>query len=496
MTDDQPNILLMMCDQLNPRVLGCYGGPVPTPNIDRLARDGVLFTEATCSTPFCSPTRASMITGLYPHTHGIVQNLWKDYPGFPSPPPPTEEGITEQDVTLDNLLHEEGYETHQFGKWHLRGEELSYYPDMFGEHREYARSMAGIFEEIRKQPRQTWMDWYGWAVPVQVTEELKAARGKLAARWKDKYYLEFIGKMGRLELPPERNFDVQVADKTIECLNSLGSAPFSITCSFNYPHDPNVVPSPYYEAFKPQDIALPANSDVREPRFETDFSREAVRDFGEVLVREFLRVYYASVKLVDDQVGRILDALEEAGRARETVVVFTADHSDMAGGHGMIWKSTSAFYEDVVRVPLIIRFPGALQPARTDIAAGSTDLMPTLLDLAGHPVPAHVQGHTLAPYLAGERDVSQAPAYAFSERVAGNAARTRTVAPGTPGSFMIRGRGWKYVRYHDGEEYLYDLVNDPGEAENLSAQTAAHDRKRELSRELDAWLVETRYPAG
>lgn len=489
----RPNVLLILCDQLNARVLGCYGGPVPTPHIGRIAREGVVFTDAVCPTPYCSPSRAAMITGLYPHTHGINYNVnRRDYPAIAAPP--TEEGIKATDATTEKLLHAAGYGTHHYGKWHLGDEDLPYYPDMFGEHLHYGREMAATFAQVRRQPRDTWMEWYGWALPVAIAPAFQAAVAALGDKWKARHYAEFIVKMGRLKFPLEQVFDVQVADRTIARLRADKDRPFLVTCSFNYPHDPNVVPSPCYEAFDPAAIEFPANFGRREQRFEREWSRQIVADLGDAGAREFLRLYYAAVKLVDDQVGRILTALDETGRAGDTVVVFTADHGDMAGGHGMVWKSTSAFYDDVARVPLIVRFPGRIRPGRTRLAANLTDLMPTLLDLVGHPIPKGVQGHSLAPYLTGRSDPATAPAYAFSERVHANPGHTRSVAPGTQASFMARGQGWKLIRYPGGAEFLYDLTTDPGETRNLAADARFAERKLALRSELDAWLERTGFP--
>jgi arylsulfatase A-like enzyme len=120
-----PSILFLICDQLTARVISAYGGPVATPHIDRLAREGVRFNQAICVTPFCSPSRASMITGMYPHAHGIVANC------APNPKAPSRGGIDANDVTIEGLLNKAGYVTHHYGKWHLFGDRLPYYPDMF-----------------------------------------------------------------------------------------------------------------------------------------------------------------------------------------------------------------------------------------------------------------------------------------------------------------------------------------------------------------------------
>ena len=155
----RPNILFIMCDQLSAHALSCYDGPVPTPHIDSIARKGVRFTQATCTTPYCSPTRASIITGVYPHAHGIVLNA----------NPRRQQGIGAGDVTTESLLNEAGYETHHYGKWHLEGDDLDYYPDMFRSGVEYKRKMDPFFDEVRRRDRAEWMDWYVWALPVDIS---------------------------------------------------------------------------------------------------------------------------------------------------------------------------------------------------------------------------------------------------------------------------------------------------------------------------------------
>lgn len=266
-----------------------------------------------------------------------------------------------------------------------------------------------------------------------------------------------------------------------------------ITCSFVWPHDPNVVPSPYYEMFDPDQIKLPDNWKNPEPRFEKEWSRRIVADLGEPGLREFLRIYYASVKLIDDQVGRVLKELDEQGVTDDTIIVFTADHGDMVGGHGMVWKSTSAFFDEIVRVPLLIRYPARFKPQKSDLAVDLVDLMPTLLDLTGQPIPEQIQGQSLVPFLTGQRDPSAARKYSFSERIPQNPTGARKVAPGTKGSFMIRGQGWKYVRYPN-QEFLYHLAEDPGETRNVINEPACAAKRAELSAELDAWLQRTGWP--
>ena len=487
-----PNVLLIMCDQLTAGVMSAYGGPVATPHIDRLAREGVRFNQAICPTPFCSPTRASIVTGMYPHAHGIVVNCRQ---GKITTGPP---GITKDDVTTEKLLNEAGYVTHHYGKWHLFGDRLPYYPDMFPVDEEYLEEMKDTFAKVRQLPRSDWMDWYVWALPVAIAPPIRQAQETLKEAWKDKRFADFILKIGRLKLPLEQVYDVRVGQLTAERIRSLAGQgkPFMITCSFNGPHDPNVVPSPYYDAIDPAKIRLPDNRDVRELRFENDWSRQIVTGIKEPGLREFLRIYYATIRMLDDQVGRVLAALDAAGATDDTIIVFTADHGDMAGGHGMVWKSTSAFYDEIARVPLIIRYPRKLKPQTSDLTTDLTDLMPTLLDLLGRPIPAQVQGISLVPFLTGQRDPAEGRSYAFSERVQASPQGTRKLGSGTTGSFMIRGQGWKFIRYDYGpdKQYLYHLTDDPGETRNLASDPKYAAKVKELAAELDAWLQRTGWP--
>ena len=483
------NVLLVVVDQLAADVLGCYGGPVPTPNVDQLAEEGARFTDTTCPTPLCSPSRASLATGQYPHGHSIVHNVMRrDYPMTKSQP--TEEGLQANDETTAKLLAEVGYTTHHYGKFHLLDEELPYFPDMFTEHNEYAKGMANRFREIRTRPRADWMDWYGWALPVSVDERYRevvaSVREELEAASRNH---EFLTKIGCLELDPEETFDWQVADRATDRIQTADE-PFFVTASFNWPHDPNVAPEPYYSQFDPDTLDLPENYGVFEERFAGDWSRDYVSIVGEWGVREFLRVYYAMVAFIDEQVGYLLDALDKRDVTDDTLVVFTADHGDMTGGHGMVWKSTDAFYDEIIRVPLIIRGPGVVADDR-ECKASLVDLLPTILELTGHGdrVPDDIHGRSLAAVLRGE---NEGPQYSFAERIEPDPLGTRSCRPGDD-DFMVRSDGWKYVRYADGDEYLYDLEDDPGETEDRSEDPACADQRADLAAQLNAWLDRTSY---
>lgn len=483
-----PNILIIMCDQLNASVMSCYGGPVKVPNIERLVRDGVIFDKAYCETPFCSPSRASVITGLYPHGHGLVGNVMRlDYPVCHAPV--TEEGMTNVDVTTEKILHDTGYKTAHYGKWHLLGELLYYYPDMYREHYEYKDDVAALFAETEKLERDSYMDWYGWKLPVDVPDIVKECTGRLSDRWKNLDKLsDFYMKMGRLKMRPEDTFDYKIADRCIDFINRQDGRPFMLTCSFNLPHDPNVIPSPYYEMVDAGSIDCDVNR-FCDSYFEKELSREVAVQMGEGFLREFLRIYYASVMFIDDQVGRVLGALEKKGLIDSTVILFVSDHGDMAGGHGMFWKSTSSFYDEVSRVPLIIRYPLALKSCRYGYPVELIDIMPTLLELTGREIPQGIHGESLIPYIKGGKDGSGK--VALSERISWNEKHVRKLDDSSEGAFMMRTTKWKYFVYPDGKEFLFDMEADPHEYNNLAEGDTHTGIMEELRTALKKRLVDT-----
>ncbi|MCL1888630.1 MAG: sulfatase-like hydrolase/transferase, partial [Kiritimatiellaeota bacterium] len=489
----KPNVLLIMCDQLNASTLGAYGGPVPTPNIARLAARGVVFDAAYCQTPLCTPSRASLLTGQYPHRHGCVSNVMRvDYPMVGGPA--TEEGIDGRDTTTEGVLHKQGYNTLHFGKWHVSGARLDCYPEMYAEHLDYGREMRETFDRVAQAPRESHMDWYDWKLPVTVDADFARLLPAFDARWNGgARWHDFVRKMGRLDLPLEDTYDWRVASKCVDAIAKASGAPFMLTCSFNAPHDPNVAPSPYYGSVDKAAITCDASLPCDE-HYARDISKAVPAHLGDGFLREFLRVYHANVRMVDDQVGRVLDALEASGERENTVVIFTADHGDMAGGHGMYWKSTSAFYEEVARVPLIIGAPGCAAGARCASPVELVDIMPTLLELCGLDAPPDIDGESLVPLLRGG---TRAKNTAFSERLswpAGNVRRPHTCDENC--AFMLRHENLKYVVHKNGPDsyrLLFDLESDPCEHINRAGDPACSAALERMERLLRQRLVATGY---
>lgn len=499
---ETPNVLLIFPDQLNKKVIGCYGGPVDTPNIDRLAREGARFTEATCPTPYCSPSRMSLVTSRYPHQHGIVQNCgWR------------QRGMTLEERTYPRVLNEAGYSTHHYGKWHLepvkKGDTVPWYPDQFRQFPEYSDLVSDEFKKYTERGPGRYSDWYGLIFPIEVSKDLdKAIRHNgLYEKWSKDAFAKMAIGMGRLDFGVEDYYDYQVADHAIETIKRCSSSkkPFMINVGFNVPHDPFVVPAPYYDMYPPDKIKLPDNADYLLDRFKKQWARQVVTNMRgpsgeEAGLLEFLRIYYGNVKFLDDQVGRILETLEETGEKENTIIVFLSDHGDMAGGHGMAWKETSAFYEEVVSIPLIVNYPKMISSQVNETPANTIDVFPTVFNMLGRDLLPKSEGKSLLPYMAGVKQSTDAYPYTFSERISGNPDSQRNVIPGMVGHFMIRGNGFKYMAFSQAPVYLYKeepgevlfhLDNDSGETENLANNPEFSVMKEKMRGELEAWLERT-----
>jgi arylsulfatase A-like enzyme len=259
--------------------------------------------------------------------------------------------------------------------------------------------------------------------------------------------------------------------------------------------------------FPLDEIELPKNFGALEERFLRDWAKEVnVQTRGpngeEYGVLEFLRVYYANVKFLDDQVGRILEALEETGEMDNTIIVFLADHGDMAGGHGMTWKETVSFYEEVAAIPLIIRYPKQLKPHVTATPANTADVFPTVFDMLGREQLPNISGRSLLPYINGEKSPEEAFPYTFSVRISNTEKASREVTEAMAGHFMVRGKGFKYMVYGQIDrkdhryntepmDLLFDLNRDSGETVNLANNPEYDSIKKEMNQALQDWLEAT-----
>ncbi|NQT51721.1 sulfatase-like hydrolase/transferase [bacterium] len=465
----RPNILLISSDQHNAEILGCMGNPVVrTPHLDALAADGALCTHAFTSHPICTPARTSVFTGLYSKSHGVYHNINMNYqPGKPCLPP--------ERVAFPEVLADAGYHTSLFGKLHTRHEGgknfglrtarlvegKCHFVSSPAEQDEYRRALAQ-----RGYPPDVWKVWEN--DPTYATNSYATS-----------------------PLPEADYIDTFIADMAVEHLRQV-EGPFFSWVSFCTPHNPWDPPKPFDTMYDPAAIPLPHRKagelETKPPQWVDQVARtiaslparsvdpslpggaaNAAARFPEEKTRRMLAAYYGQVSHLDQQIGRVLDALKARGLYDDTLVIFLSDHGDYCGNHGAFYKY-AGLYDSLIRVPLLIRWPGARPGRRVDELVSLIDVAPTILDAAGLNGPADMDGRSLRPLLTGEAaDWRQE---LFVETGA-------TAAVLTP--------DWKLVTWQDGTEELYDRRRDPHDLDNLAAAPSLEPTRAALRERLAAW---------
>jgi len=447
MSEARPNTLLVHSDQHRYDCLGVNGHPVvKTPNMDRLAAEGMNFTHAFTPIPLCVPERHSLLNGRWPSAHGWIVNWDTECPR-----------PEKQDYpTYVQVLREAGYRLGYVGKWHVHPERdgraygfHEYLSD--GEYRRW-REVQGL------PPRPSKNGWFGEVDPHITPEQSRLAWGA-----------DHVLRMMEDCVARGRTFFLRW-DPTEP---HLPCRPPAATAAMYPPED--VPPWPGFD----DDLAGKPYIQAQQRR-SWKVDRWTWNDWAPVVAR-----YLAEVSLLDAQLGRLLDALDRLGIADDTLVIYTSDHGDMCGSHGMMDKHF-IMYDDVVRVPLIARWPGRIAPGGTCEAfvSHSIDLARTFCEVAGAPAPDTFQGLSLLPLFAGERDNGRCDIYS---QYFGNQF-------GLWSQRMVRDRRWKYVWNATGEDELYDLEADPGEVRNRATDPACRDELARLRRRLVAWMEEIKDP--
>jgi arylsulfatase len=491
----RPNFLLLTTDQHRADGLGCTGNPhVHTPNLDRLANSGVRVEQAFVNQPLCMPSRATLLTGRYPRSHGVWCN------GVP---------LREDELLFSDVLAAAGYHTATIGKMHFkpfwgRKDESNY--DLLANWRD--RDMTGWhgpyfgFREVQIvhghcDPRTGhWGLWLQERFPEVVEAYAEDARRGTPApsgapeTWKS-------------TLPVEAHHSTWIGEVTCEMLRREASAerPFLIWASFPDPHHPFRPPEPYAERYEGQPVPMPLRRegelDDKPPHFRLYHEGQMFHEgagFGnpssltDEQMRDIIRYTYGMISLVDDNIGRILRTLDETGLAENTVVLFVSDHGELLGDHGLMTKGPF-LYDGLIRVPMLWRWPGRWD-ARNVVEGlcGLVDVAPTLYELAGVPAPVGTQGTSLAPVLRG--DAPRVRDWALVEFHSGYRPHLKLKALVTPEHKLVHYAGQPY-----GE--LYNRIRDPGEFENRYDDLNYRRVRRRLERQLlDALiLTEDRRPA-
>jgi arylsulfatase A-like enzyme len=466
------NVIVVLTDQFRYDCVGVNGSPVArTPRIDQFANEGVRFTHAFTPTGICSPARTSMLTGQYPHRHGVMNNV--------SGPDAIAADIPPGAPLLPELLQDAGYRTGYVGKYHVAAHEA---PKRHGFTDAVGTGFFWADDEFLDYRRR---------LGHPVTKESPAFP---ISRWTT----AGTPLLGKEDVPIEATPPGYLVQRATDLLDDYADAgsPFFLVLSFVGPHWPHVLPEPYWSMYDPADLepwpsffddmaGKPGAGAKTKIRFGVE--GWTWEDWAPVVA-----TYFGSVTFHDHLIGQFLDAVADRGLDDTTLVAVTADHGDMTGSHGQFNKGPM-MYDDVYRIPLFVRAPGraAAQAGTSQSGAvrhqfvSNMDLMPTALAAAGIVAPNDMDARDLTPLLTG--------AGRFAERD-GFFAQFHGDEGGLYSQRMLRTERYKLVyNAHDTDE-LYDMAEDPWEMRNLANDPAHAAVRRGLQARLFAWMQDTNDP--
>jgi arylsulfatase A-like enzyme len=464
---DRPNVLIIMTDQQRRDSLGCYGNPFTrTPNLDRLATDGVRFNRAYCTNPVCMPSRLSLFTGEYVHSHGLWDN------GVLIP----------ERTTLADDLSRAGYQTSYFGKVHF----TPYQGDLRN------RESMNLWRELGDDVSWTGPFWGFEHVELTLlhTENLAHYGKWFRDRGGTEEMREHDPETELRSIPVALHDSTFVAERTVDFLESARdrSRPFLAVASFPDPHHPFNPPKEMAALYPTDRIVEPVGSRedlrTRPPHYEehyvypwglkSDPIDQTPNGVPERVKRQRIANTYAMVDLIDRNVGLILAALDEQGLRENTIVIFTSDHGELLGDHGL-WFKGPYYYDSLLNIPLVISSPGCAAGAVTESLISLVDIVPTLHDLLGIEPDRPVDGVSLVPRLTGR-------SHACRERCLAEHVSCRDEGP--VAANVVVTRDAKYVRYSTGVEELTDLSADPDEKKNVAADSGAGELLSRMRGEL------------
>ena len=439
------NILFIHCDAMVRNSLSVAGNEkIHTPNIDSLAGDGTMFTNAFTCNGVCVPSRCSLITGRYPIGHGVVCNYNR---------------LTATEITMPKLLKEHGYCTGYFGKTHLGGDDK----DMPGQ---------GWGESF------LWQEEYNDYLSSQGVD-IRYPEGDEIRRADVRYW-----NIGTSKIPTEHYFENVIADKAIEFIQKHKRENFFCFVGNVAPHGPFSPPVPYDTMYDPAEMELLPRSGKELENKPPTFVRWIEQNQKFVNADElkiFLAAQYGLVSLIDDNVGRLIRTLKEEGLFDSTLIVFTADHGDFASKYGVVGKSWCS--DDILMgTPLVISHPEFRSSGETvDSLVENVDVFPTLLDYAEITTPERVQGTSLVPLINGEKDRVKEAVFSYEQHEYSKAHHYQS---------MIRTQEWKLVQQDNFKGELYNMKNDPWEWNNLIDDARHRETVTELRERLLGWHIE------
>ncbi|MBC8449996.1 MAG: sulfatase-like hydrolase/transferase [Chloroflexi bacterium] len=470
----EPNILLIITDQQRTDTLGFMGRtPCQTPNIDRLAAEGVSFDHNMTTSPLCTPARASMFTGQYPHQVNMMRN-----------------NISLRAApTLTNRLKTRGYHTAYAGKWHLDAQVPPYLPKgaSRGNKREPDEpALPNWFDRHAGQETKEYSEWCkrnglpdGWAFndPAMRTQRTPSMS---------------IPRTAVLDMEPNQTIDGWITDHAVRLFEERPrDRPFFLVCGYQGPHPPFKIPEPYYSMYDPQDIPEPPNfrPSTHKPRANTtSFYHQLWLDHGQEWEawQKSIAVYWGFVTLIDDQIGRLLSVLEDEGMLDDTLIIFTSDHGEMLGQHGLWHKMVP--YDEAIRVPLVMRYPRRIAAGvRSQAVTSVIDIAPTILSVIGEQIPEEMVGKDLAPAFEDGAEFQSDP-FRFAEH------KPLGEWHGAAEWRLVTNNRFKYVWNQGDLDELYDLLADPYETLNLIDRAHMQPIIAEYGSQLRSWMEKTSDP--
>ena len=489
----KPNILLITSDQQHHDTIGKFNSKIQTPSLDRLCNEGMNFTRAYCPSPVCTPSRASIITGQYPSSHGAWTIGVK---------------LEETVETIGELLYKNGYSTGLIGKAHFQpltsvpGQEsiegqptlrdLEFWKNFKGpwygfEHIELARNHAD--ESHVGQHYAIWMEQNGLSDWKEYFQPVPGETSKYAPPIAREY--DYWARPDRVwQLDEKHHYTNWTAERSIEFLDQQkDDKPFFLWTSFQDPHPPYVLSDPWASMYNPSDMSpgtlKEGEHDLNPPHFgktqttNPDFENwhspfNAHGCMSHLYPMEELKkdmaIYYGMISFMDKNIGKIINKLDQIGELDNTIIIFTTDHGHFIGQHGLIAKGPF-HYEDMLRLPFIVRWPGKVpQNSSSSSLLSLVDLAPTFLKVAGIDIPTQMQG-------VDQTDVF----YGNEESIRSHIFVENRHNPKMPHLKTYINENYKISIYREanyGE--LFDLKNDPNEYNNLWDNTNAQTLKKEL----------------
>ncbi len=478
-----PNLLFIFTDEQRYDTLTAYGNPhIAMPNLNHLASQSVVFERAYVTQAVCTPSRASLLTGLYPHSHGLTENNLQ---------------LPASIACLPEMLKTSGYAVSYHGKWHLGDEIFAQhgFEEFISVEDEYQRYYsAGRDPDARSNYHQ-----------FLIRNGFSPANGKLFSRTEAAHIPEDYGKPAFL------------AKTASQFIRDHQKQPFILYVNFFEPHMPFT--SPRDDQYDPARVHLPPNFNHIPGAGNPLKTRLFYRTYFEQGLglplkteadwRRMIANYWGLCSLVDTHAGTILDTLEECGLADNTIVVFTSDHGDMMGSHRLIAKCVQ--FEEAVRVPFLLRLPRQRQGMHVPHPTSQVDIVPTLLDLLGQPIPDHLQGKSLRPWFDPTNGIRTpeniiiewnghnngfgdvAGKVSIPDAMRALATEDEIISATTdPVRTLISPDGWKLNYSPAGEHELYDLTHDPSETNNLAFQTDQQARFQALAERIQRWQALTK----